>query len=52
MIADAAGAIILAIIVNVLAAPFAALVSSVLFFELRGAAPAAEPPPPAPAPAA
>ena len=52
VIADAAGAIILAIIVNVLAAPFAALVSSVLFFELRGAAPAAEPPPPAPAPAA
>ena len=52
VIADAAGAIFLAIIVNVLAAPFAALVSSVLFFELRGVAPAAEPPPPAPAPAA
>lgn len=52
-IADAAGAIILGIIVQILAAPFAALVSSVLFFELGGGpAPAAESPPPAPAPAA
>jgi hypothetical protein len=55
-IGDAAGAIILAIIVNILAAPFAALISSVLFFELRGlesgsAAPADLPPPPS-APAA
>jgi hypothetical protein len=54
-IGDAAGAIILAIIVNILAAPFAALISSVLFFELRGlesgsAAPAdLSPPPSAPA---
>jgi hypothetical protein len=51
-IADAAGAITLGIIVQILAAPFAALVSSVLFFELRGEAPAVEPPPPAAAPAA
>lgn len=47
-IGGAAGAIILGIIVNVLAAPFAALVSSVLFFELRAAeAPAVPPPAPA-----
>jgi hypothetical protein len=43
-IADLAGAITLSIVVNVIAAPFAALVSSVLFFELRGEDPA---PPPA-----
>lgn len=53
-IADAAGSIILSIIVSTLAAPFAALVASVLFFDLReqeGSAvePAAAPPPPAPA---
>ena len=34
-IADAAGSIILSIIVSTLAAPFAALVASVLFFDLR-----------------
>ncbi len=50
-IGDAAGAIGFTIIANVLAAPFAALVSSVLFFELRGSAPAADPTP-APAPSA
>jgi hypothetical protein len=52
-IGDAAGAIILAIIVQILAAPFAALVSSVLFFALGGGAGtrATETPPPAPAPA-
>jgi hypothetical protein len=41
-IADLVGAIVLTIIANTLAAPFAALVSSVLFFELRGEEPAAE----------
>jgi hypothetical protein len=40
VIADVAGAIVLGIIVQILAAPFAALVSSVLFFRLRGPAPA------------
>lgn len=48
-IGDLAGRITLQVIANILAAPFAALVSSVLFFELRGSAPAAEPAPPAPA---
>jgi hypothetical protein len=53
-IAELVGAIVLTIIVNTIAAPFAALVSSVLFFDLReqegGAVePAAAPPPPAPA---
>jgi hypothetical protein len=44
-IADLAGAITLSIVVNVIAAPFAALVSSVLFFELRGEEAALAPPP-------
>ena len=39
-IGSVAGVIILVIIANTLAAPFAALVSSVLFFELRGPTPA------------
>jgi hypothetical protein len=43
-IADLVGAIVLTIIANTLAAPFAALVSSVLFFELRGEAPVSETP--------
>jgi len=40
-IGGAAGAILLGIVVQILAAPFASLVSSVLFFQLRGPAPAA-----------
>lgn len=51
-IGDLAGAITFGIVANILAAPFAALVASVLFFDLRGSAPAADAPPPAPAPAA
>ncbi len=46
-IAGVGGTIAFVIVANVLAAPFAALVSSVLFFELGGGA---EPAPPAPAP--
>ena len=44
-IAGVGGAIALTIVANVLAAPFAALVSSVLFFKLRGEPPAADIPP-------
>jgi hypothetical protein len=51
-IGDFLGAFIVSFLFDLLAAPFAALVSSVLFFDLRGAAAAAESPPPAPAPAA
>ena len=51
-IGDVAGAIILVIIANTLSAPFAALVSSVLFFELRGPTPATDTPVAPTAPAA
>ncbi len=51
-IGNLAGAIIFGVVANIIAAPFAALVASVLFFNLRGSSPAADASPPPAAPAA